>query len=147
MESLEIHRPSPTGPEKEPTMIAPARLLPRPTPFVLLVVVGLAAGCTAYKRAPDLPGGLDQEISVHVQNLEFNDATVYIFRHSSRYRLGIVPGKGEKTFKTEWTLPDIQLEVSFLAGGGFVTDRIHVGPGDELELIIQSGSQRYGVRR
>lgn len=77
-----------------------------------------------------------EEIEILVTNHNFSQATVYTARGASSQRLGIVPGKGERTFKTRWPLPDIQLRVKFLAGPDFLTETLPVGPGELLELIL-----------
>ena len=77
-----------------------------------------------------------EEIEILVHNNHFSQATVYTVRGGASMRLGIVPGKDDATFRTRWTLPDIQLRVKFLAGSDFVTETMPVGPGEILELTI-----------
>ena len=77
-----------------------------------------------------------EEIEILVRNLNFSQVTVYTARAGSGHRLGIVPGKGEATFKLRWTLPDIRLRVRPLAGREFYTETLSVAPGELLELII-----------
>ncbi|MYE18246.1 MAG: hypothetical protein F4Y07_17380 [Gemmatimonadetes bacterium] len=76
------------------------------------------------------------EIQLLVRNLNFNQVTVYTARGASVRRLGIVPGKGEATFRMNWHLPDIQLRVKELAGDDYLTETLPVSPGDFLELIL-----------
>ena len=100
-----------------------------------------AAGCGAGRSmgSPlDGPAGESDEIEIFVRNDNFSQVTVYTARGASYRRLGIVPGKGEATFATEWYLPDIQLRVKFLAGPDFLTERLPVSPGELLELIVPS---------
>ena len=77
-----------------------------------------------------------EEVEILVRNHNFSQATVYTARGGSSQRLGIVPGKGEATFRTRWPLPDIQLRVKFLAGPDFFTETLPVAPGDLLELTL-----------
>lgn len=111
--------------------------------FVMLSIalpVLLLAGCAGTARAPDNP--LDsatteaEEIQLLVRNLNFNQVTVYTARGASVRRLGVVPGKGEATFRMRWYLPDIQLRVKELAGDEYYTETLPVSPGEFLELII-----------
>ena len=98
-----------------------------------------SAGCGAGRSTGSpLEGSAveSDEIEILVRNDNFSQVTVYTARSGAYRRLGIVPGKGESTFRTEWYLPDIQLRVRFLAGPDFFTDRLPVSPGELLELII-----------
>ena len=98
-----------------------------------------SAGCGAGRSTGSpLEGsaGESDEIEILVRNDNFSQVTVYTARSGAYRRLGIVPGKGESTFRTEWYLPDIQLRVRFLAGPDFFTERLPVSPGELLELII-----------
>ncbi|MXX54695.1 MAG: hypothetical protein F4106_09915 [Gemmatimonadetes bacterium] len=105
---------------------------------VLPVLIGCATADTG--RADDNP--MDpatmegDEIQLLVRNLNFNQVTVYTARGASVRRLGIVPGKGEATFRMNWHLPDIQLRVKELAGDDYLTETLPVSPGDFLELIL-----------
>ncbi len=104
--------------------------------------IGVLAGCAGAPGAPTNPmdraARAAEEIEILVRNLNFSQATVYTSRDGGSRRLGIVPGKGEATFRAQWRLPHIQLRVRFLAGRDFVTERIAVGPGETLELIVPS---------
>ena len=106
--------------------------------FLIPVVTGCIATGGATGNPMDRGSREAEEIEILVRNLNFNQATVYTARGGSSRRLGIVPGKGEATFKTSWYLPDIQLRVKFLAGPDFFTETIPVSPGELLELIIPS---------
>lgn len=77
-----------------------------------------------------------EEIEILVRNNNFSQVTVYTARAGSGRRLGIVPGKGEATFKLRWSLPDIRLRVRPLAGREFFTETLSVAPGELLELVI-----------
>lgn len=107
---------------------------------VLAVFAGGCAGgrgTGAGAGANPLDGGVqDDEIEILVRNDNFSQVTVYTARGRAFRRLGVVAGKGEATFSTEWYLPDIQLRVKFLAGPDFYTDVLPVSPGELLELII-----------
>ena len=115
-------------------------------PLVLVLASGVAAGCGGAARSGggdpfDGPAAESSEIEIFVRNDNFSQVTIYTARGSSFRRLGIVPGKGEATFATEWYLPDIQLRVKFLAGPDYFTERLPVSPGELLELIVPSREQ------
>ena len=106
----------------------------------LAVLLCLAQGCAtpfgSRAENPFAEGAGVEEIEILVRNHNFNQVTVYTSRGGSGRRLGIVPGKGEATFKLRWTLPDIRLRVRPLAGQEFFTETITVAPGELLELTI-----------
>ncbi len=96
-------------------------------------------GCATLHGAADDPfeeRAAAEEIEILVRNNNFSQVTVYTARAGSGRRLGIVPGKGEATFKLRWTLPDIRLRVRPLAGREFFTETLSVAPGELLELVI-----------
>ncbi len=96
-------------------------------------------GCAALRGTAEDPfeeRAAMQEIEILVRNHNFSQVTVYTARSGSGQRLGIVPGKGEATFKLRWTLPDIRLRVRPLAGQEFYTETLSVAPGELLELIV-----------
>ena len=98
-------------------------------------------GCASLGKPADNPFDervQDDEIEILVHNLNFSQVTVYTARGGSGKRLGIVPGKGEATFKLRWFLHDIRLRVKPLAGNDFYTETITVAPGELLELVVPS---------
>ncbi len=109
--------------------------------FVSLLLPALT-GCATTDAGRPADNPMDpatmegDEIQLLVRNLNFNQVTVYTARGASVRRLGIVPGKGEATFRMNWHLPDIQLRVKELAGDDYLTETLPVSPGDFLELIL-----------
>ncbi len=80
----------------------------------------------------------DPVLTLHVQNQNFYDATIYaIARSGERQRLGVVTGNNEGTFTFRWLHEEVRVLIQLLAGGSKVTEPILVSPGDSLELIIQ----------
>ena len=116
----------------------------RPPLIAALLLTSVFAGCMGTRgRAEDAmdPGAREtEEIELLVRNNNFSQATVYTSREYGSKRLGIVKGKSDATFKFEWHLPDIQLRVRFLAGSGFLTEKMPVSPDDLLELELLSGT-------
>ena len=107
--------------------------------LLLPVLVGCASTASTGRPAdnPLDPATMEgDEIQLLVRNLNFNQVTVYTARGGPVRRLGIVPGKGEATFRMRWHLPDIQLRVKELAGDDYFTETLPVSPGEFLELVI-----------
>lgn len=113
------------------------KLLSTRVVFGAALTLALTACASASAANPmDEQGRRSNEIEVIVQNQDFNQVTVYTARGASYQRLGIVEGKSEGSFKTDWFYPDIQLRVKFLSGPDLITSRQGVTPGEILELII-----------
>jgi hypothetical protein len=117
----------------------------RLAPLLLLPMLLSECAVLGGREAEPLGEGRDRSILITVDNQEFQDATIYVRRFSSRIRLGTVIGKRTQDFEIDWVHPDIQLEVSFIAAGSFLTETLPVQPGEHLELWIMAGSA--GVRR
>lgn len=110
--------------------------------FFVSLLLPVLTGCATTDAGRPADNPMDpatmegDEIQLLVRNLNFNQVTVYTARGASVRRLGIVPGKGEATFRMNWHLPDIQLRVKELAGDDYLTETLPVSPGDFLELIL-----------
>ena len=106
--------------------------------LALLLTVTVTAACGGKQAAGDavLQGGAP-ELTLVVQNFNFNDATVYAVGAGRREQLGRVPGNGEERFTFRWTSPDIRVVVDFLSGGEQTTESMPVAAGDVLELVIE----------
>ena len=124
------------------------------TRLTLLAFPLLLAGC-AGGRMPSNGGGPfaaaddgPQTISIHVQNLNFNDAALWAISRSGRERLGIVGGKSDAVYRIAWNMPQpLQIEIDLLAGERCTTEPISTDPGDSLDLQIQMDlSMQRGCR-
>lgn len=78
--------------------------------IALLVGLVLVAGCATSRNLSPSPfseGGAsgstaEDPIRVEIQNLNFNDITVWAVRQGQRIRLGRVTGKTDETFRVDW---------------------------------------------
>lgn len=88
--------------------------------------------------------GDSDQITIHVRNFNFNDATVWTFVRSARDRkLGIVNGKSEGTFTISWQFSEpLRLEFDLLASVHCLTEPLVVDPGDIVELQISVDSSQ-----
>jgi hypothetical protein len=112
------------------------------------LTLGLAAaGCASGPaEVPDWggAGNPQEDIRVWVDNQNTSDATIYaVWGAGNRIRLGQVMAKSEGMFTTRWRSPDLRMEIRLLAAGTYGTNQIPVDPGDELELILTPGMDRY----
>ena len=112
--------------------------------FALCVLAALlAAGCTGQRRAPvGIGSEPSRDITIFVDNLDFNDARIYISTGGGRTRLGSVSGKTRQRFTREWRLPTIGFEVDMLGGGNYRTQELAVTAGEVFDLLIQAGYVR-----
>ncbi len=102
----------------------------------VLVAAAMALGFSACGLLRHHRNAAPEPVSVHVENQNFNDATVYAITQGAPYRLGSVTGHSEADF----VLPNGSREVSFhihlLASSNYRTETLSVFPGDRLELVI-----------
>lgn len=108
--------------------------------LALFAVVAVTALTACASRAPSwgVSPGDDGRISLSVHNDNFQDARVFSRLNGERRRLGLVPGNSSDTFTLAGRSGSLRLEVDFVAGGGFLSDAIHVNPGDNLVFRIPS---------
>jgi len=106
--------------------------------MVIASVLALSAFGCATGSSADSP--FDQGlkiIDIEVLNLNWSDATLWAHRGGSRSRLGIVPGKQEKSFRMDWPQSNVlYIEIDMFAGGRCATPEMNVDPGDIIELQI-----------
>jgi hypothetical protein len=81
-------------------------------------------------------GAGSEEVLLTVENNDFRDASIYAIWNGVRRRVGSVTGKTSETFRMEWRSEDIQLEIDFLGGGDYVSERVPVTQGDHLNFVI-----------
>ena len=120
---------------------APRRERVRRTASALLLVgscVGVA-GCASSTVDGTPFSDRAESVRLHVINLNWADARVYVHRSSERLPLGTVRGKEERTFTVQWRMSfPMRVEFDLLAGGRCTTNELSVDPGDVVELQIPS---------
>ena len=105
--------------------------------IAVLLVSATASGCVARSGNP-FSGQGKAEIRVEVDNRSFNQATVWILSSMGQRRLGMVEGKGVKTFTLSWPhSDDMRLRIRVLGGRAFTTGYRLVVPGDHVEIQIR----------
>ncbi len=105
--------------------------------LVVLLAALTAASCTGTPGRPTDPfttgprAGAGR-IQVQVQNLNFNDASVYAIRRGQRIRLGTVTGKSDKNFTMDWnSAVPLRFEVQIIGGQDCRIRELMLAPGDE----------------
>ncbi len=109
--------------------------------FILTTILTVAlAGCGGRNRAE--PGIIpDEPTTLKVENDQFNDMHIYVYRGSQRIRLGTATGKSSTTFKIPKYIVSgvttLQFEAVPIGGNGATrSETITVNPGEDLVLHI-----------
>ena len=105
--------------------------------IAVLLVSATASGCLGRSGNP-FTGSGKAEIRVEVDNRSFNQATVWVLSSMGQRRLGIVEGKGVKTFTLAWPRSDdMRVRIRVLGGRDFTTGYQLVVPGDHVEIQVR----------
>lgn len=119
--------------------------------LALVALVGTSA-CGALGNSVPNPfaGGAqadENRLRVQVQNMNFNDVTVYAVSAGQRIRLGTVTGKTDESFQIDWNFANpIAFQVDVIGGRGCDTSAIPVDPGARVWLQIPSEMGISGCR-
>lgn len=129
----------------------------RALPVLLaLSVVLIVSGCLGRGGNPDDPfNGRRTEapgrLNVEVQNLNFNDLTVYAIRQGQQIRLGDVTGKSNREFTIDWDFAvPVQFRVDIVGGRECRIGELAADPGATIQLHIPANvglSECRGNRR
>ncbi|MEQ1858042.1 MAG: hypothetical protein ABL963_16425 [Longimicrobiales bacterium] len=110
---------------------------------LILVVGGCAAGAPSSAPSVDpfdpAAAGSD-DVLLTIQNNDFRDASVYAIWNGLKTRVGSVTGMTSQTFRMSWRSEEVQLEVDFVSGGGYMSERVPVTQGDHLDFVIMAGA-------
>ncbi len=119
--------------------------------FALVTLVG-ASACGALGNSVPNPfaGGAqagEDRLRIQVQNMNFNDVTVYAVSAGQRIRLGNVTGKTDESFQIDWNFANpIAFQVDVIGGRGCNTSAIAVDPGARVWVQIPSEMGISGCR-
>ena len=107
---------------------------------ICAIVVTSACGVRGNARNP-FDGSAEREqaerLRIEVQNLNFNDVTVYAISAGQRTRLGSVTGKTDGSYTIAWNFANpIQFTVDVVGGRGCTTQPLSVEPGARIWVQI-----------
>lgn len=105
---------------------------------LLLLVLLLAAGCSARRGAPSME---QQRATIQVENRSWSEVVVYVVRSSQRVRLGSVPGVSTRTFVIPRSMVGAGIPLRFQADPigsdrAPVSQEISVDAGDEVRMYV-----------
>lgn len=112
------------------------------TLLALMLAVGMSAcagsgpnlNADPFEAASEGP----RTISIHVTNLNFQEARLWAVSTSGRQRIGVVGGKADAVYRIPWDFSQpLQVHIDLLAGPSCTTESLIVDPGDELQLQIE----------
>jgi hypothetical protein len=118
----------------------PATLCFRATLVLTSILVASACGLSTNARNP-FDGSLEQaqedRLRVQIQNMNFNDVTVFAISSGQRVRVGSVTGKTDGNFRLNWNYADpISFQISVVGGRNCDTPPIAVDPGARVWVQI-----------
>jgi hypothetical protein len=155
--SVAISRPIPYDGLVSRERVAPS-LRTRPflavAAFVLLFATAACgsrnSGRNPFDGSPASGNSMEDPIRIEVQNLNFNDVTMWAQRQGQRIRLGNVTGKTDHTFEIDWNVAmPISFVIDLVGGSSCTTQEIGVDPRARVWVSIPSvfGSQPCQVGR
>lgn len=109
--------------------------------LLLLAATVPAAGCAATGASggdnPFQGAAGSRAVTIEVENLNFNDATVWAESPGGQHRLGVVSGKSNRTFTLEWTrAQQLNLRIRLTGGGECRTRSVTTDPGDSFQVQV-----------
>jgi len=111
--------------------------------MVTLLVMGTACALAGGGGVEDEEEPVARELTLHVRNDNFYDATVYAVSDSGhRLRLGVARGLSRDRFTFRWPYLELRVVIDLLAAGASLTESLPVSEGDELELTIRPDAHR-----
>ena len=121
--------------------------------LLALGVLVATSACGSMRGSPRNPfdGSLEQQqenrLRIQVQNMNFNDVTVYAVSLGQRVRLGNVTGKSDQSFRLEWNFANpISFEIDVVGGSGCDTTPVPVEPGARVWVQVPNEVRVSGCR-
>ena len=134
--------------------IIPLRIMrPSRRLLALTAILALATACSSLRGGAANPfdGSLEQQqedrLRIQIQNMNFNDVTVYAVSPGQRVRLGNVTGKTDQNFRLEWNFANpISFEIDVVGGSGCNTRPLPVDPGARVWVQVPNEVGTSGCR-
>lgn len=103
----------------------------------------LATGCASAGERPARSGFDDGNTTIRVTNNNWSDMTIYLVRHGTRQRLGMVTSQGVGIFRVPAHAVESASDVRLIADpiGSSVTyasEPIMISPGQEMEWRLEN---------
>ena len=108
----------------------------RLTGTLVLALVTVSCGMFGGGSGDEFVSAADRELTLHVKNQNFYDATLYAVDNGYRQRLGVVTGNAERTFRFRWTRLDLAIGIDLLAAGTSVTQPLYADVRSTIEDFV-----------
>ncbi len=114
----------------------------------LVLCAGVSSCGGSATPSPFGSDGMRGLVEVRVDNITFNDATVYAITLQRRRRLGVVQGKTTGRFTIEWEgLQDLEIAVDLLAGQSFQSQPLQVTANEVINVQVREPISNSVVSR
>ncbi len=121
--------------------------------LALAAILASAPACSSLAGGAHNPfdGSLEQRqedrLRIQVQNMNFNDITVYAVSLGQRVRLGNITGKTDQSFRLDWNFANpISFEIDVVGGSGCNTMALPVEPGARVWVQVPNEVSSSGCR-
>jgi hypothetical protein len=116
-------------------------------PWVLLA--SLSLGCHSHSKNEPSPG-LDTEVSLEVENHNWNDVVIYLLRGGQPERLGMVTAHSTGTFVVPYrrisSSGNARLSAYPIGGGSaFNSEALLVQPGQSIKWTLETDLSRSSL--
>lgn len=107
--------------------------------FVVVTCSVCGGGRAVNPFDPSSASATGDQIRVAVQNLNFNDVTVWAMRQSQRIRVGRVTGKTDQNFTIQWNVAiPISFQIDPVSGRSCTTGLIQVDSNSRVRVTVPS---------
>jgi hypothetical protein len=109
--------------------------------LLAIAMLWSAVGCARAGQAGDQSSSMEAITTARITNNGWLDVNVYALRGGSRQRLGMVTGQNTQVFRLPRNFVDARGVRLFIdpigSPQGYQTELISVGPGQQIELVVQ----------
>lgn len=120
---------------------APMTLMAVMAVLVLPILSGCSSAATSAGGDPFGGAGGQQgsELRIVVENRYLSEVTLFARSSGRRIRMGTVGGLSAGDFSVQWPGPsNLQVEIQSLDGSRYLTPGVYAGPGDAVQLVVES---------
>lgn len=112
--------------------------------FLVLAAPALS-GCSTGSATSGNPfggpgaQGSRSELQIVAGSRYFSEVTLFAVSSGRRIRMGTLSGMSDGSFSVSWpSQANLQVEIQTLDGSRYVTPAVFAGPGDTVELLVES---------